>query len=111
MVPPGIDVDLRRAAKFAGGDHQCGIEQPASVQIFEQRREGPIEFRQEAVTEVLEYLRVVVPLVIAVRNCHEAHTTFDQPPGEESEGGVRFVTVSNGYYKWDHHAKVFENLG
>ncbi len=27
------------------------------------------------------------------------------------EGGVRFVTVSNGYYKWDHHAKVFENLG
>ena len=27
------------------------------------------------------------------------------------ENGVRFVTVSNGYYKWDHHAKVFENLG
>lgn len=27
------------------------------------------------------------------------------------EAGVRFVTVSNGYYKWDHHAKVFENLG
>jgi hypothetical protein len=27
------------------------------------------------------------------------------------ESGVRFVTVSNGYYKWDHHAKVFENLG
>jgi uncharacterized protein (DUF1501 family) len=26
------------------------------------------------------------------------------------ESGVRFVTVSNGYYKWDHHAKVFENL-
>jgi hypothetical protein len=26
------------------------------------------------------------------------------------EAGVRFVTVSNGYYKWDHHAKVFENL-
>ena len=26
------------------------------------------------------------------------------------ENGVRFVTVSNGYYKWDHHAKVFENL-
>lgn len=25
--------------------------------------------------------------------------------------GVRFVTLSNGYYKWDHHAKVFENLG
>lgn len=27
------------------------------------------------------------------------------------ENGVRFITVSNGYYKWDHHAKVFENLG
>lgn len=27
------------------------------------------------------------------------------------EAGVRFVTVSNGYYKWDHHAKIFENLG
>lgn len=27
------------------------------------------------------------------------------------EAGVRFVTLSNGYYKWDHHAKVFENLG
>ena len=27
------------------------------------------------------------------------------------ENGVRFVTASNGYYKWDHHAKVFENLG
>ena len=27
------------------------------------------------------------------------------------EAGVRFVTVSNGYYKWDHHAKVFDNLG
>lgn len=26
------------------------------------------------------------------------------------QNGVRFVTVSNGYYKWDHHAKVFENL-
>ncbi len=26
------------------------------------------------------------------------------------ENGVRFVTVSNGYYKWDHHSKVFENL-
>jgi hypothetical protein len=26
------------------------------------------------------------------------------------ENGVRFVTVSNGYYKWDHHAKVFESL-
>jgi hypothetical protein len=26
------------------------------------------------------------------------------------EAGVRLVTVSNGYYKWDHHAKVFENL-
>ena len=26
------------------------------------------------------------------------------------ENGVRMVTVSNGYYKWDHHAKVFENL-
>jgi hypothetical protein len=27
------------------------------------------------------------------------------------EAGVRFVTVSNGYYKWDHHSKVFDNLG
>ena len=26
------------------------------------------------------------------------------------EAGVRFVTISNGHYKWDHHAKVFENL-
>jgi hypothetical protein len=26
------------------------------------------------------------------------------------ENGVRFITLSNGYYKWDHHAKVFENL-
>jgi hypothetical protein len=26
------------------------------------------------------------------------------------ENGVRLVTVSNGHYKWDHHAKVFENL-
>ncbi|MBM3776201.1 MAG: DUF1501 domain-containing protein [Acidobacteria bacterium] len=27
------------------------------------------------------------------------------------EAGVRFITLSNGHYKWDHHSKVFENLG
>ena len=80
----------RHAAELGGPDDQRVVEQPALLEIGEQRRGRLVEDR--AVDVVLRLERLVpVPVadafahrVGAVEELHEADAAFDQPPGEQA---------------------------
>ena len=54
-------VEPRRAAELGHADHQRLVEQPPPVQVFDERREGPIRRRDENVLEPGRFLDVAVP--------------------------------------------------
>ena len=58
---PASLVHLRRAAELAGRRHQRVVQQPAVLQVFEQRREPLIERRQahRAAEQIVTRLRTV----------------------------------------------------
>ena len=77
---PAVLVDLGCAAELAQGDHQRRIEQPALVQILDQRRDrdsnAAMRFLQR-----LEEVDMMVPSAFVEGD--ERHAGLDQPPGEQ----------------------------
>ena len=75
------------------------VQQAALVQVVEQRREGPVELRQQAVLQAVEVVAVRVPaaaalaqlvefLVALPEDGDERHARLDQPPGQQHRHGV-----------------------
>src|SRR5262245_43002269 len=81
MVAACVVVDTWRAAKLAPGYNQSRIEQTTLLHVFNERGIGPIETRQEPATERVEPLHVRVPP--AQINCHQAHSSLDQPSRQQ----------------------------
>src|SRR6266542_963084 len=61
MIAPPIGVDLRRAAHLAQHDHQRLVEQPAAVEVLQERRASQVEVRQVVVAVDREVAMVRVP--------------------------------------------------
>ena len=47
VITPGVLIDLRRTAEFACDNHHRFFQQPAVVQVVEQRGNSEIEFGQQ----------------------------------------------------------------
>src|SRR4026208_1319110 len=57
--PPAADrVQRRRPAEFAHHDHERRLQQPARLEILQQRRHRPIKLRQLAAVRVLPVLKI-----------------------------------------------------
>src|SRR5262249_8495863 len=82
VVAAGRRIDLRRAAKVAEPDHQRRVEQPAIVQVLQQSRVGPIEYRQLAHLEALEIVLMRVPAAIGHR--HEMNASLDEAARQQA---------------------------
>ena len=76
----------RRAAELAGPDHQRFVEQPALLQILDQRGDrlvGHLGVEGQLDVEI----RVMVPR--GVNDVHEPHAALDHPPRQQAVGGER----------------------
>ena len=95
VVAAGVGVDLRRPAELRRNHDQRRIEQPAAVQVADQRGEGLVEAGNWPRHAVLD-AAVHVPAAVGQR--HEAHARRHQPPGHQHPlaGGVAAVLVAHG---------------
>ena len=78
--------DPRRAAELADPDDERLIEQAATVQVVEQRREPLVGRGHQAVLELIEVVAVRVPEVLAVVvpvDRHQADARLDQPTRQQ----------------------------
>ena len=63
MVPAGVSVDLRRAAKLAPGDNGNVVQKTSLVEILDQRGQAEIKQRQRS-ARFGETVFVPVPVVV-----------------------------------------------
>ena len=99
VIAPGVLVDSRRAPHLAHPHDERLVEEPASFEVFDERRERAIETRHE-VAEVLGVLDVGVPPAARCprdAHCvdlHERDTGLDETPREENALTVSIVSVA-----------------
>ena len=74
----------RRAAEFAAPDDERVVEQPALLQIRDQRGAGLVGVLA-VLLEILDEVAVLVPRL--VEELHEADAALDQPAGEQAVVG------------------------
>ena len=95
-VPPVVAaaelVDLGRAAELADGHDQRFVQQPALVEVFDQRREADVEHRAEHVLQPVGILGVRVPQRVVdgrvarlarPADVDQPHAGLDQPPRQQ----------------------------
>ena len=92
VVAAADAVDLGRAAELADRHDQRLVQQPALVEVVDQRGEGDVELRAEDVLQPVGVLGVRVPHRVIDRvvarlarpvDVDEPHPGLDQPPGEQ----------------------------
>ncbi len=92
MVASGVAVDAGRAAELAHPDDGRVRQQPALLQILDQRAHRPIHLGQLVVLERREDVLVVVPA--AEIHFDERHTLFDQPAGHQAAAAEVILAVA-----------------
>ena len=74
----------RSPSKLTTPDHECRIEQPATTEVLDERRNRLVHLPAEIGVAFLE-LRVAVPLAAcAVIELHEPHAPLHQSAGEQA---------------------------
>ena len=81
VVAPIVALRVRGAAKFAAPDHQRVLEQPALLEIGEQRGDRLVH-RAAVCSERRGEVEVLVP--VSVRDFHKAHAGLDQAPSQQT---------------------------
>jgi hypothetical protein len=104
MVAAAIVIDEGGAAEFAHGEDDGGIVEAAVFEVVEERRQGAVEGRAEAVAVALVVLGVGVPGVrMEAGGGDETGAGFDEAAGHEGAlaDGVASVTVAEfvGFFR------------
>src|SRR5262249_26766231 len=76
----------RSAAEFAAPDHQGGFEQSAGFQVFEQRRDGPVDGAGVVLMSLLE-IAVLVPAIgpdTGTKQLDEPDSALHQPACDQA---------------------------
>src|SRR6185436_13524704 len=85
-------LSVRRAAELRGPDYQRRIEQPARLEIPQQRADRLVDGLRHHGVVLLDFLvripRLDAVLLRARDHVHEAHTALDQPAGTQHRGAV-----------------------
>ena len=79
-------MDHRRPAELAAPDDQRVVEQPALLQVLDQRGAGLVGVLA-VLLEVVDQVAVLVPGL--VEDLHEPHAALDQPAGQQAVVGER----------------------
>src|SRR5439155_22753471 len=79
----GRNFHSRGAAEFAAANHQRLLEQPALLEIDEQRGDALVHFAGELAMVLLDEVVAVPGLDVPVVTLHHADAAFDQPARDE----------------------------
>ena len=98
MIAPAVVVYFRRATKFAVHRHQCAIQQPAFLQVIQERTDRPIGRWQQLCFHYVENIVVIVPILTGLLvevKIHQRvrHAHLRQPPRQERLLSPRMRTI------------------
>ena len=86
--------NLRCATELAAHHNECFLEQPARVQVIEQRRYRAIHRRQKMIFQIWKRVAVRVPrLVVAEVHLHQAHPGLHQLRRRKQTPAKRVLSV------------------
>ena len=85
MVVAPVALAHRRAAELAAPEDEGVLEQPATLEVADQRRRGLVDLTRAQLDVALDPAVVIPGPVVEL---HEAHAALEQSPREQAVGGV-----------------------